>query len=162
MLQLLTKYCPVTGDRNATSADSRDATAVDCRYCRVTDNKNAAVVSSRNDTDTDPRDNRVTDSKRATAAGLSRAVTNGYNRCKKFFLRTLYLSCYSLPIFPSHKRAKCRTLCYRFLFLYILSLFLRFSRRLLLTLSKFLVSADVYCSNVQVVCVAEMKLRPFQ
>jgi len=152
----------VADRRDATAADSRDATAADCRYCPVTDNKNATAVGKRDDADTDTRDNRVSDSKKATNADLSHAVTNGCTSSKGFTVRTLNLSCYYLSIFPSHKTTNFWDLFYKFLFLYILSLCLRFHLRLLLILSEFLVSADLYCSEAQVVCVREFKLRPFQ
>jgi hypothetical protein len=80
----------------------------------------------------------------------------------RIFLFALHLSCYFLSIFPSHKTKKCWTFCYKFLFLYILSLCLWFHLRILLTLLKYLVAPDVYCCNVHVVCVTKLKLLPFQ
>ena len=84
-----------------------DATAADCMDCPFIDNKNATDVGTMDDAGTDPRYNRVTDSKNATPADLCHAVTNGCTRSKGLSVRTLNLSCYSLPIFPSHKTAKC-------------------------------------------------------
>lgn len=63
-------------DNNATFADSRDATAPDCRDCPVTDNENATpadrrdttAADRRNATPADRRDTSAADRRDATAA----------------------------------------------------------------------------------------------